>query len=65
MPHFAPALVGGLYSLRAVVLDRDSRVPIAWSPPHDALLQVRSGGDVVADAEMAENQLVTFDVDWN
>jgi hypothetical protein len=51
--------------LRAVILDRDSRVAIAWSPPLDALLQVRTGGDVVGNAQMAENQLVTFDVEWN
>ena len=58
-------LVGGLYSLTGVVMDATSRVPYAFSPRLDALVQVHSNGDVVANAQMAERQLVTLDVDWN
>jgi lipopolysaccharide transport system ATP-binding protein len=58
-------LVGGLYSLRGIILDRDSRVPFAYSPRLDALLEVHSSGRVVANSQMAESQLVTFDVDWS
>ncbi|MDP9190083.1 MAG: ABC transporter ATP-binding protein [Acidobacteriota bacterium] len=59
-------LVGGRYALRAAILDYATRQPIAlvgWqSAP--SVLDVRSNGGAVGNAQMANHHLVTIDVVW-
>ncbi|HEX2094150.1 MAG TPA: ABC transporter ATP-binding protein [Longimicrobiaceae bacterium] len=60
-------LVGGRYSLRAAVLDYGTRQPIAlvgWGGD-GSVLDVRARTGIVSNAQMANHQLVTIDVEWS
>lgn len=60
-------LVGGRYSLRAGVLDCETRQPIALLGHQDAgvVFDVRSNASALSNTKMMLNQLVTIDVDWH
>jgi lipopolysaccharide transport system ATP-binding protein len=59
-------LVGGKYALRGVVLDSRTRQPLVLIGWQDAasVIDVRSPG-AVGNAQMANQHLVRFDVDWS
>jgi homopolymeric O-antigen transport system ATP-binding protein len=59
-------LVGGRYSLRAGIVDFETRHVLALYGWHDAaaVLDVRSSAAPLANAQITLNQLVTIDVEW-
>jgi lipopolysaccharide transport system ATP-binding protein len=59
-------LVGGRYSVRAVVLEHETGVPLALSGVDnpEAVLEVRSASDAVGNVQVSDHQLIALDVTW-
>ena len=60
-------LVGSHYTLRAAISDARTRTALAHYGFHDApeTFDVRSEASALANAQLATNALVTFDVEWD
>jgi lipopolysaccharide transport system ATP-binding protein len=59
-------LVGGRYSIRAVVLDCATRLPLALSGVGSvsAVLDVRPESEAVSNIQMSDYQIVALDIEW-